>query len=661
MRSLTASEYDFSTPYEFAARPAWVVPANPQPGFTPADGIPNSYALIDLQIQATDDKHTCYRRLISHIADASAIEDASQFLYETVPGSEMVVFHSCEIIRGDKRIDALDKDNIRSMQRERQLESQVTTNRITIELTIDDLRVGDMIDIEVSELEIKGDHPLYGHFLRWMSRLRWSVPVATQSVRVCNNSSSALSVHQLDTENAIDTRNKVMPGATFEKQWSDVTVGQFGSRVPDNYWPSCIFVTSQSSWSEVSGYLYRYYQDSGALNESFEVDESDGLDFSTTTAESLINIIRFVQDGIRYRSESAGIFSHTPRLPSRTLKKRAGDCKDKSNLLVALLQKAGIDASLALVNTSLNDAIEDLDPSPFLFNHMIVRFNWQGKAMFVDATCQKQGGTLETLIAPDYKSALILCAQEGHLAGINKSINSLELNISHNFDFSAAEKAPAKLEIIREYHGERANNMRYYLASENTQTLQQNYHDSATDDLGVTLTVVSPFQIDEDDRQRNVVKVSERYTFDPSDEGLTSGRISVTTSFLHELSVAATEKHPVALSLNGKATHSINILYAKPPVNLDIDAFSRKNKWFSYTDSTATEGNKAIFSIALEPVSNLASAEDLDEYRKEADSVLERSSTIFQVVPEDNTGIAKTMFIFAAVLAAAVMVVNSVM
>lgn len=64
-----------------------------------------------------------------------------------------------------------------------------------------------------------------------------------------------------------------------------------------------------------------------------------------------MRLVRFVENEIRYRGENLGVYSHTPKAASHVLAKGAGDCKEKSNLLLALLTTIGVDANLALVNT----------------------------------------------------------------------------------------------------------------------------------------------------------------------------------------------------------------------------------------------------------------------------------------------------------------------
>jgi pentatricopeptide repeat protein len=74
---------------------------------------------------------------------------------------------------------------------------------------------------------------------------------------------------------------------------------------------------------------------------------------------------------IRYVALALGVGAIKPRLPAVTLRRRYGDCKDMSALLVSWLRAAGIRAHLALVNTVGADLLPGL-PGLSAFNHAIV-------------------------------------------------------------------------------------------------------------------------------------------------------------------------------------------------------------------------------------------------------------------------------------------------
>ena len=65
--------------------------------------------------------------------------------------------------------------------------------------------------------------------------------------------------------------------------------------------------------------------------------------------ERVVAALEFVQSEIRYFSVSLGENSHRPASPDIVLKRRYGDCKDKSLLLMTLLDELKIPSKVVLL------------------------------------------------------------------------------------------------------------------------------------------------------------------------------------------------------------------------------------------------------------------------------------------------------------------------
>lgn len=91
-----------------------------------------------------------------------------------------------------------------------------------------------------------------------------------------------------------------------------------------------------------------------------------------------------------------------PTPPGIVARKRYGDCKDLSFLLVYLLKRLGISARPILVNTQLRKSLAAMLPMGGLFNHAVVEYEVQGKTRWVDATLKQQGGGALNRFIPDY-------------------------------------------------------------------------------------------------------------------------------------------------------------------------------------------------------------------------------------------------------------------
>jgi hypothetical protein len=112
--------------------------------------------------------------------------------------------------------------------------------------------------------------------------------------------------------------------------------------------------------------------------------------------------IRLVQDEYRYLSVNIELGGQVPTPPGIVARKRYGDCKDLSFLLVHLLKRLGISARPILVNTRLRKSLAAMLPMDGLFNHVVVEYEVQGETRWVDATMKQQGGGALNRFIPDY-------------------------------------------------------------------------------------------------------------------------------------------------------------------------------------------------------------------------------------------------------------------
>jgi transglutaminase-like putative cysteine protease len=104
-----------------------------------------------------------------------------------------------------------------------------------------------------------------------------------------------------------------------------------------------------------------------------------------TTEEKIENIYDHVKN-IRYIAISLGIGGIQPSDPQTVLDRKYGDCKDKSMLLISLLNAANIKADPVLLLTS-SDGVTDPSFPSWSFNHMIVKTEDENnKAYWMDPT-----------------------------------------------------------------------------------------------------------------------------------------------------------------------------------------------------------------------------------------------------------------------------------
>ena len=97
-------------------------------------------------------------------------------------------------------------------------------------------------------------------------------------------------------------------------------------------------------------------------------------------------ILQWVRQHIRYVAFESGMGGFIPREATDVFRKRYGDCKDMSNLLVMLLGAAGYEATHGWTGTTdLPYRCEEVG-SPVAFNHMVAMVKLEGKWQIADGT-----------------------------------------------------------------------------------------------------------------------------------------------------------------------------------------------------------------------------------------------------------------------------------
>jgi hypothetical protein len=106
----------------------------------------------------------------------------------------------------------------------------------------------------------------------------------------------------------------------------------------------------------------------------------------TDQTEKVRAIYKWVQNNIKYIAIEDGENGFVPREDSLVLKRRYGDCKDKSSLLTAMLRAAGEKASLASVGTRELPYKFSEFPSIVSANHMVAIWWNKNTPMVLDGT-----------------------------------------------------------------------------------------------------------------------------------------------------------------------------------------------------------------------------------------------------------------------------------
>jgi hypothetical protein len=191
--------------------------------------------------------------------------------------------------------------------------------------------------------------------------------------------------------------------------------------------------------------------------------------------EQVAEMIRFVQQDIRYFGIEIGQNSHIPHSPNTVFERRYGDCKDKASLLIALLDAIDVPSSPVLVNSQMGSTLNERSPSAILFDHVINEITFDGKKYFIDATNNYQAKGLKFITQPDFGHALILDKSTKALTAMPSGNIDIDRVTVEQFYVSSSYTEPVDLYITTRYRGHEADYMRFQLSSVSLSEIDQHY------------------------------------------------------------------------------------------------------------------------------------------------------------------------------------------
>jgi hypothetical protein len=449
--------------------------------------------LDDHQVRVIGANVDEYFRRVRQVVTSAGVQNASELNIDFDPSFQRLVLHDVVVIRGNKRIDELARDEVRIIEKESDADESIYDGQLTALLFLKDVRPGDILDYSWS---LEGSNPLLGG--RYADEFDFSNRVPTRVMRHRLVWPKGRPLH-------VSTPAQITGDAWIWER-RNVAATDAEDATPDWYEPSeVVQVTEYDSWSEVAKWADALFQLDDASRDTIAGIASDIRKSNQTRDAQVVAAIRFVQDDIRYLGIEMGRGSHEPRQPAVVINQRYGDCKDKALFLAALLRELGVEAYPALVNTKLRGHLDGFLPSPFLFDHVITQVIDGGKTYWIDGTLSDQGGTLATIDTPSDERALIVKPHTNALAKIvvqsHGSINVEEV--------ISSDKQRMTLEVTSTYSGRDADDMRAELSGQSLADVARTHLNRYAADHPRIAALGAP-SID-DDRTRNVIVLRERY------------------------------------------------------------------------------------------------------------------------------------------------------
>jgi len=570
--------------------------------------------LIDTQIDV--DKNHQYTHKVIKIIDNIGIQNASNIDITFDPTFQKLYFHQIHIIRQGSKINHLDLSKINVIQREMNAENYVYDGSLSAMINLSDVRSGDIIEMSYS---MTGVNPIHKGTYSDIFYLNDFEPIGELSLRVLSEKELSITHRNASIKHEISKNEQ-----QIEYLWhkSNIDSEELEDNIP--IWANpleSVFITSYKTWKEVVKWGIDVFDvdeisDRELLQKINQIDE-----FNETDGEKIEAVLNFVQDEIRYLGMESGIGAYKPFSPNKVFKQRFGDCKDKSLLMSKMLQKMGIQANPMLVNTSLGDELNNINPSPELFNHCVVKVDSNEWEFYYDPTISNQGGNYKNTFFPSYKTGLVLKKGNDTLEEIFQNSEG-RVEVFEEFKVDSAWSG-AIMNIKTKYYENEADNMRSFFMGNSKNTIEKDYSNYYSDYF-YKIKLIGDLKTT-DNLKENIFTVAAIMEIDSLFKIETDNKSIVSATFnptnLYDVIILPNQserKTPFNLYYPTLREHKIRI---KLPETIDIakdsDAINGTEFYYEYDHFFDNKNDEIVLSYTYKSQGDHVKVDNFDNYYKQ--------------------------------------------
>jgi lipoprotein NlpI len=554
------------------------------------------------------------------INDPSVLSSIGRLSLAFVPAYQRMVLHTLQVIRDGVVVDRLAGAQVRFLQREAGLENNLYNGIVTASILIDDLRVGDTLEVAFSTI---GLNPVFGAM--YSGAQGWDQGLAIDERRIIVNAPVqrriAWKTHGVITPAIAAPSDRTVDGIRtliFEGQ-------SIAALPPEPSVPSGVSIgrwiefSEYTSWNGVATWAAGLFVDTEPPSPE-RVKLVATLMAKPTVEERVVGALEFVQSQIRYFSVSLGTSSHRPTLPNTVLTRRYGDCKDKSLLLVTLLRDMGIASTPALARLGNRTGFDDRLPTPIAFDHVIVKVDVDGVPWFLDATRMGQHGRLARMgQVHDGSQVLLASAATQGLTRIDVP-NRADLALEERIEKMALPKfdGDATLEVTMIQNGVSAEALRMIrgvLPQDRLETL-------LTADMEKRYTgvkIVGPVRIDDDTEQNRVTMTYSFSVPKPATRAGSGWRVAFKAENMQSLFTVPTDpkrRGPVVVRYPVNAHYTFETTFPEEvAAAFDPSSTTVKDPVFTSTSELSFRGNRSVAKAEIRTNADRIALADLPTLR----------------------------------------------
>lgn len=314
--------------------------------------------------------------------------------------------------------------------------------------------------------------------------------------------------------------------------------------------------------------------------------------------EQISSIYNFVCQKIRYVGVELGPHGFKPHQAKDVFHLMYGDCKDKANLMKAMLKVSGIESYLTIINA--RGKIEKDIPFPGQFNHAIIAVKNGNNFLFLDPTSEVY--RYPQIPPSDQNKYVLIAKQDSILAKTplfspeeNYRKREIKAILNENGDL----KAEVNIETKGIYDAYMRSGFRYLKEIERKRAI------SAELNRVIPGTNILSFEVKGIENLEN--NVTEKYSFKTTSFATRiKNKIIFTPGLLDKLrdtSIVAMEKRNYPLRFGYLNKKEEDIVYTLPE-NFDVEIIPSsveiKNDFAYFKYQIKTDGKKIYYSRILE-------------------------------------------------------------
>jgi len=370
---------------EVGPAPEWVVVDDTATELPKATQAPLQVLLSEQQVRITTDAVETYMATRIRIQTPQGLGAVGTLSFGWKPDSDVLTVHTLSVTRDGKTQDLLGKgEGFTILRREDQLEQAVLTGTLTAVLQPPGLQVGDVMEMSYTLRRhdpVVADSPgmIYVTPNAEMSRTRFRA-LWPENLAVHWRASKYLPETQpvkrngwMELDYKLEKPQPLLQPAGAPGRYAALRM---------------VELTTFADWPQLSRRFAPLYKKAATLEQSSPLrgEAARIRQQNATSAARAGAALRLVQDQIRYVLLAMNDGGLMPAAADETWKRRFGDCKAKTALLLALLKELGIEAEPALVSSGFGDGLDARLPEVALFDHVLVRAQIDGRTYWLDGT-----------------------------------------------------------------------------------------------------------------------------------------------------------------------------------------------------------------------------------------------------------------------------------